>query len=422
MSRVRVALLASLAAALVAVPAHAKKNKVQHTNVVAPTWGQDIAGLDVGIPTYLKADEGALWVAGTTGIARVASDGSVTWQTQLPPTAVRGLDVANGVVAWTGFSVAGVSPSEGFQKFVMGNLGNSVTVEGASVGALDAATGAEKWVIVSDEQSTLSPPAVSSISVGVTRARSFAAYDLASGAELGRYDLKGVGVNSNFFAGVFDQAPRVVPLVTDDSFYTGFFSHLIKLDHQGRFVEKSWGNGLTPYVNITCGPIVLGGDVVLGSTGDSNVDGAIFGVKQKNLKGTFREWLPDQQSGCSSAIVDGDSAILATNFYVMELTDKGKLGWMSVNRKGGLYPSSNRGLRFVSNFPVRKSINELVTVVAGKVWVATDNGKDVITVLDRKSGAYVHTVDVNQTIVALAPFGDRLAVATPTGVKVLETK
>ncbi len=392
----------------------AKKSKVQHKAVVAPTWAGEVdPGL--GTITDLQAVDGTLFVAATRGIAALDGAGTVKWKTELPPSTVRNLTVGDGIVAWSGFSVAGVDETTGFHRFLLGSAGDAISFTGTGYGVVDAATGAATWAAESDEQSSISPPGISPVSIGIMRRGSFIALDRATGAELGRYDVKQLGMDGKLFGGIYDQAVRIQPAVTDDAFYTGLFSHLFKLDHQGNFIDKSWGNGLTAYVTITCGPIVLDDNVVFGSTGDSNIASAFFGVNAK-MKGTFRTWIPDTNSGCSTAIVDGDTAIMATNFYVVELDRRGRILWESVNKKGGLYPSQMRGIRYARSFPVRKSYADLLAVDSSRIYVATDNGHDVITVLERDGGAYVQTIDVNQTISALAVVDGKLAVGAGTKV------
>ena len=137
------------------------------------------------------------------------------------------------------------------------------------------------------------------------------------------------------------------------------------------------------------------------------------------MKGTQKVSIPDSSSGVSTLLVDGDSLLVASNFYVFPMNKKGKIAWESVNKKGGLYPSQARGLRYLKGFPVRKSYGDLVATDGTRIWVAADNGHDVLTVLDRASGAYIETLDVNLGIVSLAVVGDRLAVATGQDLRFL---
>jgi hypothetical protein len=139
-----------------------------------------------------------------------------------------------------------------------------------------------------------------------------------------------------------------------------------------------------------------------------------------NMKNKWKTWSSDDQSGCGDLVVADDLVIASSNFWVMALNEKGKLEWESVNKKGGLYPSANRGIHYVGNFGARKSYGDLLVAAAGHVFVATDNGHDVITVLDASDGAYVKTIDVNETIVSMAAVGDRLAVATDAGLRLMD--
>jgi hypothetical protein len=119
-------------------------------------------------------------------------------------------------------------------------------------------------------------------------------------------------------------------------------------------------------------------------------------------------------------VVAGDRVIASSNFWVSAIDDKGKLAWTSVNKKGGLYPSTNRGVRYTGNFATRKTYGDLLAVGGDRVFVATSHaGHDVVTVLDAGDGGYVETLDVNETIVSLAVHGDTLAVATSAGLRLL---
>lgn len=417
MTQVRIlAGTAVLALAVSAAPAHAKKNKVQHTNVVAPTW-QAEADPGLGTVTDLDEQDGVLYVAGMNGIAALDSSGAVQWKTELPFATVRNITVEDGIVAWSAFSVAGVDSAEGFKRFLMGSAGDNQTIADAAYGVVDAASGAATWTVQSDEQASMSPPGISPISIGVMRRNSFVALDRGTGAELGRYELKGAGMNGSFFGGIYDRAVRIQPVVFGDAFYTGLFSHLFKIDLNGNFVDKSWGNGLTPYVSITCGPVVYQDQVLFGSTGDSDYASMWFGVNAK-MKGTAKMGSPDTSSGCSSAIVDDVGLLMVSNFYVVAIDKKLNFPWESRNKKGGLYPSELRGIRYVrGSAPTRKSYSDLAVSDGKRIYVATANGHDVLTVLDRASGAYLQTIDVNETLQALAPIDGKLAVATGTVVK-----
>jgi len=205
--------------------------------------------------------------------------------------------------------------------------------------------------------------------------------------------------------------------VFGDAFYTGLFSHLFKIDLNGNFVDKSWGNGLTPYGSVTCGPVVYQDMVLFGNSGDSDVPNMWFGVNEK-MKGTAKMGSVDTNSGCSQAIVDDVGLLMVSNFTVVSIDKKLNFPWESINKKGGLYPSELRGLRYARGAsPTRKAYSDLAVSDGKRIYVSSDNGHDVVTVLDRASGAYIETLDVNETIQALAPIGGKLALATGSLVK-----
>ncbi len=153
--------------------------------------------------------------------------------------------------------------------------------------------------------------------------------------------------------------------------------------------------------------------------GSANIRSNLFAMRD-DMKNKWKTASPDEQSGCGDMVRDGDLVYASSNFTVFALNEKGKLEWESVNKKGGLYPSANRGIRYIGNIGARKTYGDLLAVGGGKVFVATDNGHDTITVLDAADGSYVHTLDVAETLVSLATLDGKLAVATTSGLHLMD--
>lgn len=408
----------ALLGALVATPAEAKTTKVRHATVVAPTWTAT-ATPTIGQLTDVEVRDGVVYVAGSDGIAALGPDGAVRWTLALPPAAFRSLDVDGAGVAFTAVSIAGLEPAKGFRAFALGSVGDVPTYEGATIG-LATLDGSLTWQVASDLQSPLSPPGLSPTSVAVMRGDDMVVVDRRDGHVLGVADIKLVGEDSKFFAGFFARGHRGQPVWHDGAFYSSFYNYLIKTDASGASRETALGPLFRPFYNVTAEPVPFAGMLLAGSTGDSQKGSTYFAVDGK-LETRFNEWAPDKQSGCGSIAVAGDRAVIATNFYVWAIDAKGRIQWKSVNKKGGLYPASGRGVRYERSLGYRKSAADLMVADTGHVYVATNNGGDVITVLDAATGAYVRTIDVKTPIVALGLAGDALVVATDTDVRFLPT-
>ncbi len=396
-------------------PAQAK-NKVRHSTVEAPTWAVASVAVDIGTVTAMKASEGGLILAGQRGIAAVSADGSVQWTTPLPEAMVRNISTSPDGVAFTAWTLAGVTDkAKGLNLWAAGQLLDTFRIEGASVGMLGS-DGSLQWQVEAADQHSLAPPALTGDIVAVNSGEHLTVYARASGAVIANTPMPGAGQHGGSLGGVMDHATRGEVVPVGQELFTSFFSHLVKFDHQGNLVDKEFMAGLTPYSNITCGPVLIDELVVFGTTGDQNVKSGYFAMKP-DMKNKWKTWSPDEQSGCGDMVLEGDMVYASSNFWVVAFDSKGKIAWESVNKKGGLYPSANRGLRYIGNFATRKTYGDLLAVGGGRVFVATKNGHDVITVLDADSGAYIKTLDVNETLVSMAVVGDTLAVATSEGLR-----
>ncbi len=403
---------------LLAAPASAK-NKVQHKAVEAPTWAVPTVSVAIGTVTDMKAGDGVLVLAGQEGVAAVDAAGTVLWSTPLPWAMVRNVAIDGEEVAFTAWTLAGIEDKgKALNAWASGELMDKFQVEGATVGLLGAG-GALAWSIEASDDLPLAPPGLADGVVVVNCGKRVVTYGRADGAEIGRFDMPGTQMSSGMFAGVFDHATRGEVVPVGDSLFTSFFSFFVKLDRQGNLVDKEFKAGLTPYVDITCGPVQLDDLLVFGTTGDTQVESGFFSMRD-DMKNQWKTWSSDKSSGCGDMVTDGERVYASSNFWVMALDAKGKLVWESVNKKGGLFPSQNRGIRYVGSFGARKTYGDLLVVGGGRVFVGTDNGHDVITVLDAATGEYVKTIDVNETLVSMTVVGDRLAVATDQGLHLMD--
>jgi hypothetical protein len=393
--------------------------KVRHKLVVPPTWSVPTVAVDIGTVTHMKATPGGLVLAGQSGVASVDAAGVVRWSTPLPWAMVRMVDADADGVSFTAWTLAGLEDKgKALNAWASGQLLDRFQVEGAVVGHLSA-DGTPTWQVDALDALPLAPPGATGGVVGVNTGKHVVVYSRADGSVVGSSELVGANLQGGMFKGVYDHATRgeVVPL--GGSLYTSFFSHFYKVGLDGAIVEKEAAAGLTPYVDITCGPVELGELVVFGTTGDANIRSNLFAMRD-DMKNKWKTASPDEQSGCGDMVRDGDLVYASSNFTVFALNEKGKLEWESVNKKGGLYPSANRGIRYIGNIGARKTYGDLLAVGGGKVFVATDNGHDTITVLDAADGSYVHTLDVAETLVSLATLDGKLAVATTSGLHLMD--
>lgn len=396
--------------------AEAGKTKVQHTNVVAPRWSVESVALDIGLVTHMKSTSDSVVVAGQRGVARIDASGAVLWTVELPEVMVRNVAVDEAGIAWTGWSLVGIEDKgKALNAWAAGKLLDKKIVEDATVGAVGL-DGTALWTVPAKEQRPLSPPGLTAGTVGVMTGESVATYQRTDGAEAGSTSLKSGYAAFPGLSGVLDHGTRGEVVAIEGNFFTSFFSMFFKVSSTGSLIDKEAMAGLTPYANITCGPVQVGELLVFGNTGDSQINPAFFAMKP-NMKNKWKAVSPDTQSGCGDLEVVGDTVYAASNFYVMAIDGKkGKVEWASVNKKGGLYPSANRGVRFIGNTGARKSYGDLMVVGGGKVFVAADNQGDVITVLDAEKGKYIETLDVKRTLVSMAVVGDSLVVATEAGL------
>lgn len=408
----------ALLGALVSPPAEAKTTKVKHATVVAPAWAAT-ATPAIGQLTDLEVRDGVVYLAGSGGLAAVTPGGDVRWTLPLDAAAFRNLDVDAAGLAFTAVSIAGIEPSKGFRAFALGSVGEVPTYEGATVGAASL-DGALTWKVASDVQSPLSPPGLSPSSVAVMRGKDMVVVDRGDGHVLGTADIKIGFEDSKFFAGFFARGHRGQPVWHEGAFYASFYNYLIKTDASGGSRETALGPLFRPFYNVTAEPVPFAGMLLAGNTGDTQKGSTFFAVDGK-LETRFNEFTPDKQSGCGSIAVVGDRAIVASNFYVWAIDAKGRIKWQAVNKKGGLYPSSGRGVRYERSLGHRKSAADLMVADERHVYIATSNGGDVVTVLDTATGAYVRTIDVKMPIVALGLVGDTLVVATDGDVRFLST-
>jgi PQQ-like domain len=413
-------------AALAAVLLAAGCGGIQHSNVVSPQVlaAGKIDTAKLGEITSMRVANGKLYVGAQKGLASLDASGKVLWEISLPEVTARMVAADAQNIAVSSYSVVGLDAAEGAKAFFLGNLGNEPKFANAVV-ALFTEGGKPVWAVNSPEQTALSAPALSPVSVGVGCGTSFAVFQRANGSVVAPPMADITGFLGGVVKGMVAQAVRNRPVVFKDAFYVGFFTQLGKYDFSGKQISLQNGFGLfSPFENITVGPVVIEDKyLVFGTDRSTGNPGALFGADAEPSK-EFKEAVKDKLSDPGSLYVVGDHLFVATNFHVVRFQDDGDVDWDVVNKKGGLYPSSFRGVRYVDgNLATRKSQADLMVATDDSVFVtSTHDDKDVITVLSAKSGEYVHTLNIGKPIVELGIIGDKLAVASFDGVDFLPLK
>jgi hypothetical protein len=399
---------------------------IQHTRITDAVYADaeppQLAG--VGAITSIREHGGVLYVGGVTGVAAVGPDGGVRWTTELPATTFRYLDADAEGVAFTGYDLGSVDRATGAKKWFMGQMADAPRYQNAVVGMLSPA-GQLVWTQPSSVETALSPPALSPRKVGVLRGQTFAVFDRRTGAEASAdIDIPAAdGMNKGFIA----QATRNRPVFWKDHFWGGFYAYLVKVDESGKLVEQESGFGLfSPFQDITVGPVVFGDLIVFGTdhyvVGGGSVKKCVIFAADDEPDKEWKEAMGDTLSACGSIAISGERLFTASNFRVAAWNRKGSDRWEAVNKKGGLYPGSHRGViyRGKLDFATRKSPNQLMVATATRVYVSSGLGDDdLITVLDAESGDYVQSIQLGTQIVDMALVDGRLAVATDGSVRFL---
>jgi hypothetical protein len=182
--------------------------------------------------------------------------------------------------------------------------------------------------------------------------------------------------------------------------------------------------GLPGIGNATCGLVAWQDRIWVGNaTLDADEKNSVWAFEPDKVKKFKKLDLDDRISGCSELVDAGDALYVATNFHVTKLDPKGKELWDAVNKKGGLYVSQARGLRFQSlgasfaRWPLRKVQSQLV-VADGRHVVVPSTIFDVenLVVLDAASGEHVTTLKLPGAVNATVLLDDAVVVAEEGGL------
>jgi len=395
--------------------------KVEHTNIVEPKPASpappDLAA--IGQPTRLIGRGDTLYIAGVKGIAAVAADGRLLWSTPLDPTGVREIEVDDAGIAYTGYEIVGGKSS--VWSF-LGELPKKLDFAPSIIGML-APDGTKTWQ-ATGPASRISAPCLTPASVAVLLGQTFQIYSRTDGkVTISKVDLDPAMLANEYAGRMF--RPR--PLYVDGNFVGGYFYKIYRLGPNGEEQEVDSKNK----TNVVAGPILYKGNLLIGSysttqAGDVNESLVTMLETKGQFKKVLRKEIADDHSATGDIVVDGDTIYASSNFTVSAIDSvEGKRIWDVQGNDGALTNSSMRGVRFVRNFGYRYWGGQLMVLAGDHLYLGTrrevskKTWADVITVLNKKDGSYVKTIDVKKDIVDMEVWGDRLVLATEDGLKYL---
>ncbi|MDG0834234.1 hypothetical protein [Roseateles saccharophilus] len=444
--------------------------EITHTKVVEPRVAAvvDPSQLQIGLPMSLAVVGQRLVVGGSEGVAMVEAGGKVLWTLKLPPATARQVAADDTQVAFTSFDAGGVDRSATLANPLLGGeLGARYEFRNATIGLIDG-EGRLLWSVPSAEQAKLSPPALTAKTVGVVGVKTFAVYDRADGKPV----AEPLSVYTNVFGlmeGLVSQFPSRPAVVVGDVFHLVRNNFYKRVSASGKEVESTRTVGLmTPLEYMPAGPVALGDRIIFGNSPSDGKQPMLLAAKtsggfvwDERMDALVKTGMLSSASDAPMDLtVGGGNVYVATNFSVFCYSAAGRQQWRARNAKGGLFPSSLRGARYIGNsferkVPVPKSFlsTSMLAATDERVYVATsytgtavapeagasavsgdavegaEAGKagrvraDAITVLDAKNGSYIESLWApGQRILGMIVFGDTLAVTMGDGLKLLQLK
>jgi putative pyrroloquinoline-quinone binding quinoprotein len=403
---------------MLAVPAQAAK--VEHTQITPPKLALEAPAelAAIGTPTRMMEHAGALYVAGVNGIAAMTPDGRLLWATPLDPVGVREIAADDAGIAYTGYQVTGTKTT-GLSFF--GGIPDKLVFAPSTMGMLTPG-GVKAWE-VQGPASRISAPCLSPESVGVLLGEKFHISARADGkVTISKADLEAAMMPNEFAGRNF--RPR--PLFMNGEFVGGYFYNMFRIAPNGDEIQKDAKSRMI----MVAGPVLFKENILLGSytlkiNGDVNVGVVYLREPTGQFKEVWSEDISDDSTATGDIVVDGDTIYASSNRTVTALDANGKQLWSAEGKDGALSSSSMRGVRFFKSFGYHYWGGDLMTVVGDRLCLSTrreiarKTWVDVITVLDKKDGSYVRTIDMQKDLIDMLASGGRLVVATSDGVKFL---
>lgn len=340
---------------LACVAAGAAADKLQHGPITDPDVVAivDAKILRIGYLTHAVENGGVLYVAGEEGVAAVSADGKPQWAARLPRADVRLIAADGNGIAFVAQTAAGAEPGA-MAKFVKGDLADVPDFQGATVGLLDKGRrGAVLWTAQLETEYRVAPPGISGATIAISDGVTLALFDRVTGTQVSR-----AKTFPGFLAGhwIFKGATRNAPVFANDSYYVAFTSELSRVDAAtGKENWRKSNHGLmSPFNNITAGPVVWGDKIAFGNSINSRGDG-INNITRLFVGDVDGEQVwndrHDQDSGIASLTVHGDRLYAASNFRLSAYEVNGKKVkelWShdTATTDGALTFSQLRGVRF----------------------------------------------------------------------------
>jgi len=394
--------------------------KIEHTKVVPPKFALEApAELQaIGHPTRLLERGGTLYVAGVDGIAALSADGKLLWSTPLDTTGVREIAIDDSGIAYTGYQIIGAKTSV---WAFLGDVVKKLEFAPSVVGMLGP-DGAKRWQ-ANGPSSRISAPCLTPNSVAVLTGEKFHIYSRADGAlTVSTMDLEPAMLPNSLAGRMY----RPAPFWINNEFVGGYYYNFYRIGPAGEEINKE--NKVK--TNIVAGPMLFQGKILVGSYStapDNSVNKSLVTLVEPSgdFGKVWREDIADDHSATGDIVIDGDTIYASTNFTLAALDAKGKKIWDEEGKEGALTNGSMRGVRFTNSFGYRYWGGHLLALVGDRLYLSTrrevskKNWQDVITVVSKKDGSYVETLDIQKEIVDMAVWGGHLAIATPDGVKFL---
>lgn len=337
------------------VCASASADKLQHGPIAEP---QVVASVDakilrIGYLTHAVENGGVLYVAGEEGIAAISAEGKPMWAARLPRADVRLISADGNGIAFVAQTAAGAEPGA-MGRFIKGDLAAVPDFTGATLGLLDKGRrGAVLWTATLETEFRVAPPGIAGATVAVSDGPTLALFDRIAGTQVTR-----VKTFPGFLAGhwVFRGATRNAPVFANDSYYVAFTSELSRVDAAtGKENWRKSHHGLmSPFNNITAGPVLWGDKLAFGNSINSrgealnNITRIFIGDVNGEQVWNDRH---DQDSGIASLAVRGNRLYAASNFRLSAYEMDGKKVkelWSqdTAATDGALTFSQLRGVRF----------------------------------------------------------------------------